>query len=317
MPFGLANAPACFQRFIQWVLREYLDVFCFVYLDDILIFSKTDGEHLIHIEKIFSAFSEHKLTASAEKCAFLQTSVVFLGFVISTSGISMDPSKLSTISDWPYPNNLSELQRFLGFSNFYRRFIPNFSGVAGPLTTLTGKEVDTERGLKEKQAQSSFFLLKRLFCKSPFLLHFDFNSPRVLQVDSSGYAFSGILSQRNEAGELRPVAYFSRKLNDTERKWQVHDQELGAIVACFEEWRAWLLGANTPIIVFSDHSNLRYFMSARDLTARQARWAVFLSEFNFDILHISGKSNPADPASRRSDYSEGKDISDIIVLLGY
>lgn len=209
------------------------------------------------------------------------------------------------------------MQRLLGFSNFYRRFIPNFSGVAGPLTALTGKTADTEIGLREKKAQSAFFLLKDLFCKSPFLLHFDFHLPRILQVDSSGYAFSGIISQKNADGDLKPVAYFSRKLNATERRWQVHDQELGAIVACFEEWRAWLLGANSPVIVFSDYSNLRYFMSAQDLTARQARWAVFLSEFNFDILHIPGKLNPADPASRRSDYSEGKNATGKVVLLGY
>lgn len=139
-PFGLANSPACFQRFIQWVLREYLDVFCFVYLDDVFIFSKTNEDHLIHIEKVFAALSEHKLTASAQKCAFFQTSVVFLGFVISISGILMDPSKLSTIADWPYPKNLNDLQRFLGFSNFYRRFIPSFSRVARSLTALQAKE---------------------------------------------------------------------------------------------------------------------------------------------------------------------------------
>lgn len=257
MPFGLANAPACFQRFIQWVLQEYLDVFCFVYLDHILIFSKTEVEHLDHIEKIFSALSENQLTASAEKCCFFQTSVVFLGFAISTTGISMDPEKLSTIADWPYPRNLSDLQHFLGFSNFYRRFIPNFSGIAGPLTALTGKAVDTSLGLKSSHAQESFASLRRLFCKAPFLLHFDFELPRILQVDSLGFAFSGILSQKDEDGSLKPVAYYSRKLDATKQRWQVHDQELRAIVACFEEWRAWLLGANTPTIVFSDHANLR------------------------------------------------------------
>lgn len=122
--------------------------------------------------------------------------------------------------------------------------------------------------MRNKSAQSSFSLLKKLFRKALFLLHFDFNLPRVIQVDAPGYAFSGILSQKDQEGELRPVAYFSRKLNTTKRRWQVHNQELGAIVACFEEWRAWLLGSNTPTMVFSDHSNLKYFMSAQELTAR-------------------------------------------------
>lgn len=267
IPFGLANSPACFQRFIQWVPHEFLDVLCFVYLDDILIFSKSDEEHLQHIEKIFFALSEHKMMASAEKGAFFQTSVVFLGFFISTSGISMDPRKLSTIKYWPYPRDLSDLQRFLGFTNFYRRFIPSFSRVAGPLTEFTGNKINTSLGLTYKKTQDSFHLLKKLFCKAPFLLHFDFNLPRILQVDSSGYAFSGILSQRDAKGHLRPVAYFYLKLNPTEKIWQVHNQELGAIVNCFEEWRAWLFGSNTPIIVFSDHANLRYSMNAQSLTS--------------------------------------------------
>lgn len=250
MPFGLANAPACFQRLIQWVLREYLDVCFFVYLDAILIFSKTDEEHLDHIDKIFSALSENKLTASAEKCSFFQTSVVFWGFVISTTGISMDPGKLETIENWPYPQDLSVFQRFLGFSNFYQRLIPSFSGVAGPLTSLTGKMVDTCSGLQNKDTKNSFSILKKRFCRRPFLLHFDFNLPRVIQVYSSGYAFSGILSQKDESGDLKPVAYFPRKLNEPEKRWHIHDQGLGAIMSCFQEWRAWLLGSNTPIIVF-------------------------------------------------------------------
>lgn len=317
MPFCLANAPACFQIFIQWVLREYLDVFYFVYLDDILIFSKSEAEHLDQIEKVFSALSEHKLTASAERCAFFQTEVVFLGFVISTTGISMDPQKLKTIADWPYPRDLSDLQRFLGFTNFYRGFIPSFSDVAGPLTVLTGKLIDTTLGLTSKEAKDSFSVLRMLFTRAPFLLHFDFNLHRIIQVDSSGFAFSGIFSQKDEGGNIRPVAYFSRKLDKTEKSWKVHNQELGAIVNCFEEWRAWLLGLNTLVIVFSDHANLCYFMTAQDLTARQARWATFLSEFLFDIVHIAGKLNPADPASRRADYLKGKNSSDRVVLLGY
>lgn len=317
MPFGLANAPACFQRFIQWVLREYLDIFCFVYIDDILIFSKTDDEHLDHVDNILAALSEHNLTASLEKCSFFQTTVTFLGFIISTTGISMDPEKLKKISEWPLPGSLKSLQRFLGFSNFYRRFIKNFSGVAGPLNALTANGVDTVKGLETREAKYSFNLLKKLFSSEPFLIHFDFSLPRVIHVDSPGYAYSGILSQKNAKGELKPVAYFSRKLNESERKWQVHDQELGAIIACFEEWRAWLIGCQETISVFSDHANLRYFMKAQSLTAKQAIWASYLSEFNFEILHIPGKSNPADPASRRSDYTGKENLTNRVVLLGH
>lgn len=148
----------------------------------------------------------------------------------------MDPTKLKTISDWPYPISLKDLQRFLGFSNFYRRFIQGFSRIAAPLTALTAKGVDTMKCLENREAISSFTQLKKIFAEQPFLIHFDFALPRVIHVDSLGYAYSGILSQKDVYGNLKPVAYFSRKLTIAEKRWQVHDQELGAIVACFEEW---------------------------------------------------------------------------------
>lgn len=149
MPFGLANAPAIFQRFIQSILREYLDVFCFVYLDDILIFSKTKQDHVDHVSKVLKVLQTHKLTASPEKCQFFADRVVFLGFIITPSGISMDPAKLSTIGDWPYPRTAPELLHFLGFSNFYCRLISHFSHIVAPLTALTKKSVPTSALLKK------------------------------------------------------------------------------------------------------------------------------------------------------------------------
>lgn len=216
MPFGLANTPAIFQRFIQSILREYLDVFCFVYLDDILIFSKTRYEHVDHVSKILSMLQTHKLTASPEKCRFFVDSVVFLGFVISPSGISMDPLKLSTIADWPYPKTAPELLRFLGFSNFYRRFISHFSHIVAPLTALTQKSVPATSLLKTDPPRKAFETLRTLFTSSLFLLHFNFDKPRVFHVDCSGVALSGILSQTADAGNLKPVAYYSKKLTPAE-----------------------------------------------------------------------------------------------------
>lgn len=130
MPFGLMNALACFQSFIQWISIEYLDVFCFVYLDDILIFLKTEANHLLHIEEVLAALSKNQITASPDEFSYFQTSGVCLGFVITISRISMDPEKLKKISDWSFPIDLKGLQHFLGFTNFYRRFIEDFSGVA-------------------------------------------------------------------------------------------------------------------------------------------------------------------------------------------
>ncbi|KAI7937515.1 hypothetical protein MJO29_014830 [Puccinia striiformis f. sp. tritici] len=302
MPFGLANAPAIFQRFIQHVLREYLDVCCFVYIDDILIFSRTEEQHKEDLRKVLSKLQDYSLKASLNKCQFFQSEVKILGFVITRDGIRMDPSKLSTILDWPYPNSLQQLRRFLGFSNFYRRFIPKFSDSARPLTNLTKEGLCTQENLSKDFPRISFSALKKCFAKAPLLHHFDFSLPRVLHVDSSGYAIAAVLSQPDSNGALHPVSYFSRKLSDRERSWPIFDLEMLAIVSAFEEWRAWLMGTEEPVKVYSDHANLRYFRSAKYLTPKQARWASFLDGFNFVIYHIPGKVNPADGPSQRPDF---------------
>lgn len=196
-------------------MREYLDIICFVYLDDICIVSKTDKDHLIHIKKFFAALLEHKLTVLQEKWSFFQIQEIFLGFVISTEGISIDPTELDKIAEWPYPQTLGVLQCGLGFSNFYRWFIPEFSGVEGPLTALTGTTNNSPAELIGEGPKEEFSALRKLFSQAPFLSHFDFNQPGVLQVDASGYALSGILSQKDGGGALGPVAYYSRKLNAT------------------------------------------------------------------------------------------------------
>lgn len=226
----------------------------------------------------------------------------------------MDPAKLSTIRDWPYPVDLRQLNRFLGFTNFYRRFIDHFSTISEPLTSLTSKGVDVAQALLDPRCRQAFESLRTSFSTAPFLLHFDFDKPCVLQVDCSGFALLAILSQPNSKGELQPVSFMSRKLTKPERLWQVHDQELGAIVAAFEEWRAWLVGTNSPVTVFSDHSNLHYFMTSQKLTPRQACWASYLGSFYFSILHTPGKLNPADPASRRPDYEAQDSVTDPVVL---
>ncbi|KAH9466898.1 hypothetical protein Pst134EB_033244 [Puccinia striiformis f. sp. tritici] len=301
MPFGLANAPATFQRFIQHVLREYLDVCCFVYIDDILIFSRTKDQHLIDLRNILAKLREHSLKASLKKCEFFCTQVTFLGFDITERGLKMNRTKLSTIDQWPFPSSLRELRRFLGFTNFYRRFIPRFSSVAGALTSLTKGDFGEQLALHTSEALIAFENLKQLFVSEPLLLHFDFAKDRILHVDSSGFAIAAVLSQPDDHGNNLPVSYFSRKLNERERSWQIFDLELLAIVSAFEEWRAWLMGTDNPVTVYSDHSNLLYFKTAKYLSPKQARWASYLDNFNMQIFHIVGSRNPADAPSRRED----------------
>jgi hypothetical protein len=301
MPFGLANAPAIFQRFIQHCLREYLDVCCFVYIDDILVFSKTREQHVQDLQNVLAKLRQHSLKASFSKCQFFQSLVKFLGFEISSNGLRMEQGKLSTILDWPLPNSLKELRRFLGFCNFYRRFIPKFSGLARPLTELTKEGNFTTENIQKVGPRAAFVALKKCFSTAPLLCHFNFRIPRVVHVDSSGYAIASVLSQPDSSGKLHPVSFFSRKLSDRERGWAIFDLELLAIVESFEQWRAWLMGTEEPVRVYSDHSNLRHFTTAKHLTPKQARWASFLDGFNFVIHHIPGKANPADAPSRRPD----------------
>jgi hypothetical protein len=177
MPFGLANAPATFQRFIQHVLHEYLDVCCFVYIDDILIFSRTAEQHVADIENILYKLREYSLKASLTKCEFFSSQVTFLGFDITQYGLKMNIKKLDTINNWPYPTNLKELQRFLGFTNFYQRFIPKFPAVAGPLTTLTKGDEGEKVSWRTERSISAFEELKSLFVNAPLLLHFSFDKP--------------------------------------------------------------------------------------------------------------------------------------------
>ncbi|PLW26795.1 hypothetical protein PCASD_25767 [Puccinia coronata f. sp. avenae] len=222
----------------------------------------------------------------------------------------MEPAKLGTVMDWPYPTNQKELSRFLGYLNFYRKFIDQFSALVAPLTTLTQDKVDTVKGLLSAESHDSFERLKLCFKSAPLLQHFNFEKARVLHVDSSKYALLAVLSQRDATGQLRPVSFLLKKWTHNESSWQCHDQELGAIVQAFIEWRAWLIDTQEPVEVFSDHANLKYFTRNQHLLDRQTRWAAYLSSFYFVIKHVPGKLNPADPPTRRPDFLPPGEIKD-------
>ena len=201
MPFGLANAPATFQAHVNNVLREYLDVFCIVYLDDILIFSDDEESHERHVRQVLEKLGRHRLYAKLEKCTFHTRVVDFVGFVISPDGVSMEAERVSTIADWPPPTTHRDVQVFLGFANFYRRFIWKYSQTARPLTDLLKGTPDAEGKSKRRpfefdaRAQAAFNELKTAFTTAPILRHFDPDLPIRLETDSSGFALAGILSQ--------------------------------------------------------------------------------------------------------------------------
>ncbi len=298
MPFGLSNSPSVFQAFINDVFRDMLNQWVIVYIDDILIYSETYEEHVRHVRTVLKRLLQHQLYAKAEKCEFHQETISFLGYVISSGGVAMDEQKVQAVVNWPQPTTLKELQRFLGFANFYRRFIRNFSTIAGPMTSMVKK--GTHRLIWSSAAIAAFRSLKERFTTTPILHHPDPDLEFTVEVDASSTGIGAVLSQRQgNPPKLYPCAFFSRKLNPTEQNYDVGNRELLAMKAAFEEWRHWLEGARHSFTVLTDHRNLEYLKSAKRLNHRQARWSLFFTRFDFKITYRPGSQNTkADALSR-------------------
>lgn len=297
-PFGLANAPSTFQKFINWTLREYLDEFCSAYIDDVLVYTNgSRTQHREHVRKTLVKLSEAGLYLDINKCEFECKETKYLGFIVRAGeGIQMDPEKIKAIQDWHAPTTVKGVRGFLGFANFYRSFIQNFSRIAQPLNQLTQKDAPFNWS---KECQTNFDLLKEKFTTGPILAPFDPMRTTVVETDSSGYNVGGVLSQYDDENQLRPCAYFSKRNSPAESNYQIYDKELLAVVRCLEAWDAELRSVD-EFQVITDHKNLEYFFSPRRLTERHVRWSLFLSRFNFKFSYRKGEENQrADSLSRR------------------
>lgn len=311
--FGLVNAPAAFQRFLNHIFSDVLEVFVFIYLDDILIFSKDMDSHIKHVSIVLKRLQENHLILKVSKCHFHVKETEFLGFTINADGITMQSKKLDSILKFETPNSVSKIRSFLGIINYYRRFIPDLSVKSLPLIELTKKNSNFNW---TTECQNAYDELKKCFSENVTLIHPDFNKPLLLHTDASNFAIGAVLSQFDDKKRLRPIAYYSRKLSDSERNYTIYDKELLAIIAAFKQWRPYLYGSNHPIQVTSDHKNLSYFRSAKFLKPRHARWAEFLSQFDFQIAHIPGVENKiADALSRADDLKkeDSKDKNEILL----
>lgn len=215
MPYGLANSPSVFQSFVNEIFRDLLNSCVIVYIDDILVYSKTREEQIQQVKTVLDRLLHHQLYVKAEKCEFHTTTTAFLGYHISPKGVEMDESKINAVTGWPAPTTNKELQRFLGFAHFYRRFIRNYSTVAAPLTVLL-------RGKPRKftwpeNAQDAFKKLKSSFTTAPILKHPDPDLPFIVEEDASDCGIRAVLSQHyGSPGKLHPCAFFSRKLTSAE-----------------------------------------------------------------------------------------------------
>jgi hypothetical protein len=243
MPFGLTNVPSTFQALMNEVFRDYIDNFILVYLDDVLIFSRSEEEHKYHVEMVLQRLRDEKLFVKLSKCEFSKSSVSFLGHIVGANGLQMEEKKVEAVVKWPRPTTKVEVQSFVGFANYYRRFIKVFSHMAAPLSNLTRKKVPVNW---IEPHEVAFDALKTSFTTAPVLKLPDPTKPYVVKNDASTSGIGAVLEQEDEDG-LHPVAFASRKLQPGEVSYRVHDLELMAIVYALSEWRVYLHGVSLKL----------------------------------------------------------------------
>ncbi len=308
-PFGLAGAPATFQRYVNSILRPHLDVCCTAYLDDILIYTDgTKDDHEAKVKQILSLLEAAGLYLDINKCEFAVKTTRYLGFIITAGvGVSMDPEKVKAIQDWEPPTTVRGVRGFLGFANFYRHFIKDFTEVVEPLLRLTKKTSTFEWGSEQEAA---FEKLKLLFLREPCLAQWDPDRDTVVEADCSGYALGGCLSQRNEHGILLPVAHYSRRLTAAECNYEIHDKELLAVISCLRAWEPELKSTANPFIILTDHKNLSHFMTKKRLSERQVRWSDTMEEYRFRLHYREGARHERPDALSRRDQDRPRGLTD-------
>ena len=307
LPFGLTNSPATYQRLMEHVFRDIHLDFVQIYLDDVLVFSSSFEEHIDHLKQVFERLKSFNLKLAPKKCKFFQKSVRYLGHIVSQDGISVDPEKTSKVAEWKVPENAKDLHRFLGFANYYRKYIKDFARIARPLTELLSGDNCSRKRKKfpscstiwkwEAEQQESFDKLKECLTNAPVLGYPDPDSPFELHIDGSRQALGAVLYQRQN-GQLKVIAYASRTLNKAESHYEVHKIEFLALKwAVTERFQDYLYGARFTI--YTDNNPLTFVLTSAHLDATGHRWVAALAAFNFDIKYRSGKSNvDADCLSR-------------------
>ncbi|CAI7860634.1 unnamed protein product [Closterium sp. NIES-53] len=252
MPFGLTNAPATFQAEMNHILRPLVDECVVVYLDDILIYSRDMKQHIKHLRRVFEILRREEFYAKLSKSEFALKKVQFLGHMVSAQGVHVDPKKIEAVRTWKTPENVKELQQFLGFANYYNRFVPQYAKIATPLTNLLKKNTPFKWEDVHQQAMEQ---LKTALTSAPVLILPDPEKDYVIEADASDQAVGVVLMQDQGKG-LQPIAYLSKKLHGAELNYPIHDKEALAIITAFKTWRCYLEGRKTT--VYTDHCSHKY-----------------------------------------------------------
>nr|GEV93976.1 hypothetical protein [Tanacetum cinerariifolium] len=297
MPFGLTNAPAMFIDLMNRVCRPYLDKFVIVFIDDILIYSKTQEEHVEHLRLVLELLKKEKLYAKFSKSEFWLRDVQFLGHMINGNGIHVDLSKIEAVKNWKAPRTLIEACSFLGLAGYYHTFIENFFKIAKSLTILTQKCMTFDWGEEQELA---FQTLKDKLCNAPLLALLDEPEDFVVYYDASGIGLGCVLMQRGKV-----IAYASRRLKSHKNNYTTHDLELGTIVFALKIWRHYLY--ETKSVIYTDHKSLQHIFSQKELNMRQHRWIELFSGYDCEIHYHPGKANVVADALSRKERVKPKD----------
>nr|GFB37056.1 putative reverse transcriptase domain-containing protein [Tanacetum cinerariifolium] len=306
MSFGLTNAPVVFMDLMNRVCKPYLDKFVIVFIDNILIYSKNEQEHREHLKLILELLKREKLYAKFSKCDFWIPKVQFLGHVIDSRGIHVDPAKFESIKDWASPKTPTEIRKFLGLVGYYRIFIEGFSKIAKPMTKLTHKKVMFDWGDKQEAA---FQLVKQKLCSAHILALPEGAENFVAYCDASHKGLGAVLMQREKV-----ISYESRKLKILEKNYITHDLELGAVVFALKIWRRYLNG--TKCIVFTDHKSLQHILDQKKLNMRQRHWLELLSDYDCEIHYHPGKANVVADALSRKERIKPLRVRALVMTIG-
>jgi hypothetical protein len=294
LPMGLCNSPPVFQSLMNKVLADCIDKTALVYLDDILIYSKTMEEHKQHVRHVLKLLQKEKLVANLKKCEFGKKELTFVGFHISSAGIAPSPEKVKVLKEWPRMKNVQEVRQFVGFAQFYKRFIKNFASIAAPLTDLTrGTGIKKRPIVWTDECQRSFDTLKQLLSSSPVLQVVDMDKPFRIEVDASDRGCGAVLLQPGEDynAQWHPICFESKKFSEAERKYPAQERELLGILHSLRTWRCFIDGCPKGYKVYSDHLPLQYFRTKDKPPSRLVRWISELELYSPEIIYKPGKEN--------------------------
>jgi hypothetical protein len=292
LPFGLTNAPATFMGLMHDVFRPLLDKSVVIYLDDILVYSRSWEDHKKHIAAVLDRLRAHQLYAKVSKCEFGKSKVEFLGHVVSNEGVAVDLHKVAAVQSWPPPQNIHDLRAFLGLANYYRRVVENYSKKTLPLLRMLKKGAAVSMGEEE---MSAFRAVKEALTAAPVLAVADPQLGYRIVTDASDFAIGAILLQDQGQG-FQPIAYESRKLQPAELRRNVYEKEMLAVLHSLKTWRCYVEGR--PVELVTDHESLKWLLTQKELDRQQAKWVQILSKFDIDIVYKPGRVNPADALSR-------------------